>query len=158
MKEENETSEAAGDNHETTVVTNSCAFEGEVVDRVYAAEVGTDEQELTEREAAEGGIDKQQEPRDTLAGGSNPYSNDPGVWGDRINQQVKSYWATLGPKNCQNKDCDFSASERQYCYDPVGLDMYSCPCFCCALCFLQAGWRAAEWGSDSIGRLGVPAL
>ena len=48
MKEENETSEASGDNHETTVVTNSCAFEGEVEDRVYAAEVGTDEQELAE--------------------------------------------------------------------------------------------------------------
>ena len=44
------------------------------------------------------------------------------------------------------------------CYDPVGLDMYSCPCFCCALCVLQAGWRAADWGSDSIGRLEVPAL
>ena len=42
VKEENETSEAAGDNHETTVVTNSCAFEGEVVDRVYAAVGGDD--------------------------------------------------------------------------------------------------------------------
>ena len=58
MKEENETSKAAGDNHETTVVTNSCAFEGEVEDRVHAAEMGTDEQELTEGEAAEGGVDK----------------------------------------------------------------------------------------------------
>ena len=40
----------------------------------------------------------------------------------------------------------------------MGLSRYSCLCFCCALCVLQAGWRAADWGADSIGRLEVPAL
>lgn len=42
-----------------------------------------------------------------------PYSTDPGVWGDCINQQVRSYWAIFGPKTCQNTDCGFSASKRQ---------------------------------------------
>ena len=36
-------------------------------DRVYAAEVGTDEQDLTEGEAAERGVDKQQEPKKIIA-------------------------------------------------------------------------------------------
>ncbi|KAK1903240.1 Acylphosphatase [Dissostichus eleginoides] len=43
-----------------------------------------------------------------------PYSTDPGLWGNNMDEQVLLYWAKMGPELCQNREADLSASERQY--------------------------------------------
>ncbi len=41
------------------------------------------------------------------------YSLDPACW-DRIDEDMRAYRIKMGPENCQNKDADVSASERQH--------------------------------------------
>jgi len=40
-------------------------------------------------------------------------SNDPGLW-TIIDEELRAYWASRGPSDCQNKDADFLQSGRDY--------------------------------------------
>ena len=42
------------------------------------------------------------------------YHKDPGCWPDIVNEDMRHYWINTGPVPCQNRDSDFSESERQY--------------------------------------------
>ena len=41
------------------------------------------------------------------------YSGDVALW-KNISKEVREYWSMKGPKECQNYDGDFAASERQF--------------------------------------------
>ena len=44
---------------------------------------------------------------------SDPFPTDPALW-KPISPDLKRYWLTNGPKNCQNCQCDHRASAREY--------------------------------------------
>ena len=75
----------------------------------------------TEGEEQRSGAEEEEEKEEEdthehqRGGDDGPYSSDPGRWGDDFDrQQVRAYWAKMGPGPSQNKSADLSASEREY--------------------------------------------
>lgn len=70
-----------------------------------------------QRTGADGDEGAKVEQQEEETGGNvkfGPYNSDPGLWRNIINQQVRAYWAKMGPELCQNKDVTLSASEQIY--------------------------------------------
>ncbi|XP_055905691.1 zinc finger MYM-type protein 5-like [Eupeodes corollae] len=71
------------------------------------------DKETSTSKCADGGEDEVQILNQSIEQLGVEYQNDIGIW-QNINNEIQDFWCARDPYECQNFECDFSASSRQY--------------------------------------------